>query len=105
MIRRRRYAIVKLADDLYTEWVGPADAPAYAYTEAEVRHLLEAEVVEAEQALANAKGAIARLERQGHTYLDHDLTVEQLVACNRAGPDESELSFGELCDLVRGWQR
>lgn len=100
----RRYPIVKLADDLYTQWVGPCDAPSGAYTRAEVVEMLHAEVVEAEEALVRAKDVMSRLEAQGHTYIDTTCSVEALVSGNRAGPGESELTFDELCDLVRGWQ-
>ena len=100
----RRYPLVKLADNLYTQWVGPCDAPSGAFTKADVMEMLHAEVVEAEEALNRARDAISRLERNGHTYIDINSTVESIVSCNRAGPDESELTFAELCDLVLGWR-
>lgn len=97
----RRHAIVKLADDVYVEWVGAADAPGYAYTSAEVAKMLADEITEAENNLRLARLAPRRLAANGHTYIDRDVTPEQIVDGNRAGPGESTLTFDELTERMR----
>lgn len=77
----REYPIFKLGDDAYVEWVGSCDAPGsrvMTYAEAFAR---------------TAPERMVRVESDGHSFVNRGpASPEELVAGNRAGPDESCLS-------------
>ena len=98
---RRRGVLVKLDDDLYVEWSSVVDAPVAVMNRDDALALLAREVEEAREALRVAQGALPRLFERGHTALWTDVSPERYVVPNRAGPDESQLTFGELRDRCR----
>lgn len=50
---------------------------------------------------AKNQRSIGRAQLRGTSYLDRDITGEQVVEGNRAGPNESCLSLTELIDLAK----
>lgn len=101
---RRRGAIVRLEADLFVEWSSIVDAPVASYDREALDMLLDAEVAEAQEALDRARSTRDRLERNGHTYIEPEgMTPASIVAGNRAGPAEAELSWDELVRDCRHW--
>jgi hypothetical protein len=99
---QRRYPIIKLADDVYIEWVGACDAPGSAYTRAQIVEMFEADIREAEETLELQRGRLARLDANNHTYLDRGpSTPQELVAFNRAGPKEGSIKFETMLRKAR----
>lgn len=111
--------LLKVGDDSYLLWSGPADAPAsYLLTREQVRDELldddrrrharsrqilaehgDAEdlaIADAELALAERRVAqrLARADRNGTSdvHVHGPQTLEQLIGFNRAGPGESRLT-------------
>lgn len=88
-----RYAI--RIGDRYMEWSTVVDAPISDGMEWDElvayyrRHYGEAGV---ERLLARQE----RLRDYGHTLGDTSITVEDLIADNRAGPDETSISADEI---------
>lgn len=78
--------LVKLADDAYVEWSTVVDAPVSSVmTRADV--------------LLDDPARVMRCDANGHsaTWFEPQ-TVEQLVAGNRAGDGETELSVEEIIE-------
>ncbi len=91
--------IVKLADDEYVEWSTVVDAP------------LAGSVTRAAACHEWGEPSVARADRRGHSQVegprvseanrDRVWSPEELIAGNRAGPGESELSLDELRAAAR----
>jgi len=88
--------LVKLADDAYVEWSTVVDAP--------VSHVLtQGETIRWNQragcTLNEAMERTARADRNGHSATWFPpMSAEQLIADNRAGDGESELSLAEILE-------
>lgn len=85
--------IVKLGGK-YLEWSTVTDAPrTYGMTLAELREHIRFE--RGEDGLAALPERLARVEATGTSSQDV-VTVDELIECNRAGPNERELTKTEL---------
>lgn len=84
--------IAKLGDDAYVDWSTVIDAPvSWVYTRAEA-------------VAAWSEDRIARADRNGTSILDGypaGNTPEEIVAGNRAGEHESEISVDEILDAYK----
>lgn len=86
--------IVKLADDCYVEWSSVVDSPitfGMSRSELEAYHLAEY----GRNGHRDFEQRMSRVERTG-TSSHRPMTVADVVAGNRAGPDETELSLEEV---------
>lgn len=78
--------IAKLGDDAYVEWSTVVDSPTTF-------------VMPRPEAVAEfGEDRIARADRKGTSLLDDPAvrTPDEIVLCNRAGPDESELTVEQM---------
>src|SRR5262245_2894012 len=88
--------LVKLDDDAYVEWSTVVDAP--------VTHVVtRAETIRWNQrqgcTLPEAQERTARTDKNGHSAMWFSPeSTEQLIAGNRAGEGESELSLAEILE-------
>lgn len=79
-------AVFKLGDDQYLEWSSVVDAPvSYLHSRSEAVSLW-------------GEDRIARADLRGHSYQDLEVceSPQELIACNRAGPGEKELTLDAL---------
>jgi hypothetical protein len=85
-------AIVKIKDR-YFEWSTIVDAPvSYGMTEEQIKEVHSNE--------KNFKERLERAKEKGHSYLGYygTLTLDEILACNRAGDGETELTAEEIYD-------
>ena len=105
---------------VYAKWSSIVDAPTYIYrdlkavtddleqwaTEPLGFAFCDAEREEAQYTVDYRRGVNARrlqrLQERGCTELRSVRTGEELASFNRAGPDETELSIGDLVDRLIG---
>lgn len=102
-MRTGKHTLVKLDDDLYVAWSSVVDAPVAVGTRAEVEAGLQRDIDDAREALAHAEGRLARLDQWGHTAYWTTKSPRSYVAGNRAGDDETELSWDDLLASCREW--
>ncbi len=89
--------LLTLPDGRHVEWSTVVDAPAttsMSDAELEEWHLK----VFGEREHQNWPERLARLKANG-TSLVSQTTAEDAAACNRAGPDETEISLAEIARL------
>lgn len=86
--------IVKLAEDEYMEWSTVVDAPVtYICTRKEFEDFYRKEY--GEDGMRTLPERMERVEQKGTSCLLDD-SAEQTVKFNRAGPNESTLTFDEI---------
>jgi hypothetical protein len=91
--------ILKLVDGsqvYYLEWGSACDAPTtYGMSRGELTAFVRKEY--GVEGLKYLRGQLARVERYG-TSMHDPTSAAELVSCNRAGADETELSMDQLVD-------
>lgn len=93
--------IVKLGD-LYVEWSTIVDAPiTYGMTEHELRDFMRDQY--GKRGLEDFDNRMERVLKKGTSSYNHE-SAEETVAYNRAGTDDSCLSFQELVEQVKAWR-
>jgi len=84
----------------YCEWSTASDAPAtYLLTREELKTYIQEEY--GRQGSLDFEERMSLVERQGHSIQRDGVSVESLVAHNRAGPDEECLSIEEIIELYK----
>jgi hypothetical protein len=108
--------IVKLAEDKYVEWSSVVDAPSSSVmNHQELEQYLKAthereeglfyeqdpklKALKMELVATKISQRLARLAQKGTSAVDEDVTVDTVIAGNRAGPNETELSIKEIIEL------
>lgn len=85
-------------DGKYLEWSTVVDAPVtYGMTLEEFEDYYRQQY--GEQGMRGLPDRLARVETKGssaHPTAWDDGSLESLIACNRAGPDETELTLEEI---------
>lgn len=88
--------IAKLGDDKYCEWSTVVDAPvSMIFTMEQFRRYYRRQYGEA--SMEELPKRLARAEETGCSALS-GCTAEDLIRCNRAGPDESELTLEQIIE-------
>lgn len=90
--------VAKLADDEYVEWSTVVDAPITYICN---REEMKAHLLERYGTAGRPDERIARADKRGTSWIDREETMEDLVALNRAGDDETELTLGEIREQYR----
>ncbi len=82
----------------FLEWSTVIDAPiTFAMAEGELREYLAREYGQSDLALLDER--IARAVSQGTSCISPPYNFDDIVSCNRAGPDETELSRDQLINI------
>lgn len=89
--------IVKIKDS-YFEWSTVADAPVtYAMTRSNmIRHLMRSDGNQ-----DRVQERMYRVDENGHSALWTSCALDEFIAGNRAGPDESCLSVDEIYERYK----
>ncbi len=89
------YIIVKLADDKYIEWSTVADGPVtYVCTRKQMgEHLTHTARDESDNYQVEQR--LERADKYGSS-LHKPTTAQEILAGNRAGPNESELTLDQI---------
>jgi hypothetical protein len=89
--------VLRLDANHYVKWSNTVDAPvSYVMRRAEMqRYLVEDDGLDADE----ASSMLSTVDEFGSS--DPSMSMESVIAGNRAGPDESALSVGEILTTYR----
>lgn len=91
-------AIIKIKDK-YFEWSTIVDAPVtYGMSKSQLESYIKEQY--GLNGTSNLEERLQRVEDKGHSFLGNygELTLEDIIACNRAGEKETELTAEQIYD-------